>query len=473
MSLTRKIAINTIIQTAGRALALILGLISLAIMARYLGREGYGNFTTVIVFVQFFGIIADLGLSVILLQMTSEVGADKAQIFSNIFTFRFFSALILLGAAPIIVLFFPYPGIIKLGVLLAVGGIFFASLNQLLFGFFQKELKMMVVSIAEAVSRVVLIIFVVVAVYFDIGLTFILLATTLSAFIAFLINYFYSKKFVKLKFAFDWPLWREIFKRSWPVALAIVFNLIYLRADTLLLSLFKSQSTVGLYGAAYQVIDVLVVFPMMFMGLIMPIMSERWSAKNKEGFRDSLQQAFNAIVIFIVPLVVGTWFLAEKVMQMVAGSEFILSGNILRILIFGCGAVSLGTVFGYAIIAIGKQKKTIWVYALIAVTTLAGYLFFIPKYSYYGAAGMTVYSEVAVLILISLMFWRFVKIRPKFNILFKTILASLVMGVLLYFIQGWNLALVLILAITVYFASLYLLRGFSREMVREIISLKK
>lgn len=473
MSLTKKIAINTIIQTTGRASALLLGLIFIAMTARYLGREGYGNFTTVMVFVQFFGIIADLGLSVILLQMISEVGADKSKVFSNIFTFRFFTALILLSSAPLIVLFFPYPKIVKLGVILISGSVFCHSLNQLLFALFQKELKMMITSLAEVISRVIWIVLGVTAIYFNFNLYFILLAITSGNFVSLLINYCYSRKFIKLKFSFDWPLWRKIFKRTWPVALAIIFNLIYLRADTLILSLFKSQSTVGLYGAAYQVIDVLVVFPLMFMGLIMPIMSERWSTKNKEGFKDSLQKAFDSIIIFIVPLVVGTWFLADKVMTVVGGSEFILSGSILRILVFGCAAVSLGTVFGYAIIAIGKQKKTIWIYALSAITTLVGYLIFIPKYSYYGAAGMTVYSEFLVLLLTSVMLWHLVKVRPGFKVLFKSILASLVMGVLLYFIQTWNLVLVLALAVVVYFTILYLLKGFSREMVKEVISLRK
>jgi O-antigen/teichoic acid export membrane protein len=63
MRLSTKIAYNTIAQIIGKALATILGLVAVVIMARYLGRQGFGAYTTIITFLSFFGILADLGLT--------------------------------------------------------------------------------------------------------------------------------------------------------------------------------------------------------------------------------------------------------------------------------------------------------------------------------------------------------------------------------------------------------------------------
>ncbi|MBI4812347.1 oligosaccharide flippase family protein [Candidatus Falkowbacteria bacterium] len=63
MTLSARIAYNTIIQIAGKIISTALGLIAVAIMTRHLGTLGFGQYTTIITFLSFFGIIADLGLT--------------------------------------------------------------------------------------------------------------------------------------------------------------------------------------------------------------------------------------------------------------------------------------------------------------------------------------------------------------------------------------------------------------------------
>ena len=63
MSITKKLAYNTIIQFAGKILTTILGIVIIALMTRYLGKEGFGQYITVVAFLSFFGIIVDFGLN--------------------------------------------------------------------------------------------------------------------------------------------------------------------------------------------------------------------------------------------------------------------------------------------------------------------------------------------------------------------------------------------------------------------------
>ena len=73
MSLTRRVAHNTIIQTIGKAISTMLGILVVALMTRYLGQRGFGQYSTIIAFLQIFGILVDFGLTLITVQMISAL----------------------------------------------------------------------------------------------------------------------------------------------------------------------------------------------------------------------------------------------------------------------------------------------------------------------------------------------------------------------------------------------------------------
>ena len=108
MSLTRAVASNTAIQVTGKFIGTFLGLITVAVMTRYLGLAGYGEFTTVMSFLQFFGIIVDFGLTLTMVRMISNANVDEDKVASNIFNLRLLAGIVFFGLAPLIARTFPY-----------------------------------------------------------------------------------------------------------------------------------------------------------------------------------------------------------------------------------------------------------------------------------------------------------------------------------------------------------------------------
>ncbi|MBU3906191.1 flippase [Patescibacteria group bacterium] len=470
MSLYAKVAYNTIIQVIGKVISTALGLLAIAIITRYLGKTGFGQYTTIITFLSFFGIIADLGLTLVTVQMISRPGANQDKILSNLFSLRLVSALAFLGAAPLVAIFLPYDQIVKTGIIIAALSFLFIALNQILVGLFQKNLRMDKAAIAEVVSRIALVLGIIVVYRFKFGLTGVLAAAVLSSAVNFVLHFVFSRKFARIKLAIDLDVWKKIIKFSWPLAITIAFNLIYLKTDILILSLIKSQAEVGVYGAAYRVIDVLVTFPFMFAGIILPILTMSWAANNIQKFKDSLQKSFDAMVIAAIPLMIGAQFLAMQIMILVAGQEFAPSGSILKILVLAAGLIFIGCMFAHAVIALDKQRKIIWVYVFTAITAVIGYLIFIPRYSYFGAAWVTIYSELVVAIASLFLVWKYSGFLPNLKITARAIAASLIMAAVLYFIQEWNLIISLSIAIITYFAFLYLFNGITKDDIIKLIS---
>lgn len=469
MSLKAKIAENTITQIAGKVISTVLGLFSLALITRYLGQGGFGEYTIITTFLSFFAVAADLGLTLVTSQMISRPQANEQRLLNNLFGLRLISALIFIGLAPLVVFFFPYSQVVKIGVLIAALAFVFPALNQILIGLFQKKLSMDRAALAEVAGRIILIIGIVAAINLRAGLIGILVATVISSLVNFLLHYIFAIRFAVVKPEFDLALWKEIVSKTWPLAITIVFNLIYLRADTLILSFLKPQEDVGLYGAAYRLIDVLTTVPFMFAGLILPILTAAWFGDDRDGFRKVLQKSFNFMAILAIPLIVGAQFLARPIMSFVAGKDFVLAGNILYVLIFAVGAIFLGTMFSHAIIAIDKQRQTIWFYIFTSLSSLLGYLIFIPRYSYYGAAAVTIYSELAIALFSAYYVFKNTRFLPRLSLLLKSLIAAGIMGAFLYFFPQHyqdtlgGLIIIIALGSLIYFFSLYLLGGVRPE----------
>ncbi|MFC1612582.1 flippase, partial [Patescibacteria group bacterium] len=473
MSLTRKIAHNTLYQIVGRGGAGILAVVGIAMITRYLGREGFGIYTTITAFLMFFGIVVNFGITTITVQMISERDDGIDGLMSNLFTLRLISSAFFLGLAPIASLFFPYPTIIKVGIAITSFAFLFQMLTETIVGIFQKHLQMYKPALAEFFSRIIFVGLIMLFVYLKYGILSMMVVLNIANFIWFAITFYYAKKLVRIRFAFDWTLWRQILRRSWPIGVSIILNLMYLKTDVLILSVFKSQEAVGLYGAPYKLIDAVTMFAMMFMGLILPLLAASWAKQNIERFKKIFQKIFEGLVIVVVPMAIGTYFISKKIMVLIAGDQFAESGIILSILVLGAGSLFIGSLFAHVIVALDKQKMVIWGYAVDAVLSLILYFIFIPKYSYIGAAWVTVFSETLIALIGLWVIYRVTGILPKFiKIFFKSIFAALPMALALYYLQNLHVVFLMLIATAVYGFFIILFRGLHPREVKEIIRLK-
>ncbi len=473
MSTTRKIAHNTIAQLGGKTISTILGLIAIGMMTRYLGQEQFGWYITTITFLQFVGILIDFGLIPVTAQMLSEPAHDKKELLKNLFSYRILTATIFLGIAPFVALILPYPTEVKIAISFTSISMLSVALNQVFIGFLQTKLKMHIAAIGEVLGRIALVVGLWLFMAKGYGFVPIMIVVTVAAVVYTLYLWFKTNQLSPIRFTFDRQIWKEITIKMWPIAISIIFNVIYLKGDTLILSFLRSQAEVGIYGAAYRVIDVLAQMAMMIMGVMLPLLAYSWSRKIKSEFQKYYQQSFDMMMMLVVPMVVGVLALAKPIMNLIAGPEFADSVIILQILILGIFGLYLGAVFGHCAVAIDKQKQTMWIYISNAVITLIGYLIFIPKYGLHGAAWMTVFSELYAGLLLFLAIKHYTKEKLKIKTFAKIIFSALVMGGVLIIWSQLHILFLVPIGVVVYGAFLFGLGGISKNTVQEILSLKK
>ncbi len=474
MSLTRQVAHNTIIQIIGKVVSTILGVVALGMLARYLGVEQFGWYTTTVAFLQFVGILTDFGLIPVTAQMMGENnGLDKKKLLQNLFGFRLTTSVFFFLLAPLIALLFSYPREVHEAIAISAIGFVGIGLNQVLTGYFQYRLKMHVQSIAEFISRVVLIgvLFLIITWQTSFVATMGLIVIPNLVFTLFL--FFGAKQDVDIKPAYDWTMWKIIIIKMWPIAISILFNVVYLKGDLLILASYRSQSEVGLYGSAYRVVDIIAQTSMLFMGIVLPLLAASWSQKNLEQFKKRAQKSFDGLFLLAIPSICGIAFLAPQLMTLISGKEFVLAGIPLKILSLAIFGVFLGSFFGHVAVAIDQQKRTIWVYLSCAILTLVGYFVFIPLYGMTGAAWMSAFSEIYVGVMLAIVIYPLSKLKLNFSPFIKSIVCSLIMVGVLLPLQSLPTLFLIPLGGLVYTGSLYLTGGISKNMVQEILSLKK
>lgn len=472
MSVARALAANTAVQLAGKVVSTAIGIVVVGLMTRLLGQEGFGKYSTANAFLQVFAIVMDLGITVMFVQMLGEkAGDEKAErkIVSSIFTLRVIMAGVVISIAPVIGLLMPYDLDLKLALFALWGSFFFTIINQVVIGVHQRHLKMHVVAISEVVGRTVLLVGVLIATVYGWGLVPVVLIVSVGGIANFLVNFLVAKRYADFSWNVDVAFWKHAIKRSWPIGVSILFSLIYFKADTLVLSFIRPQAEVGVYGAAYRVLEILVTLPFMYAGVLLPVIAKAWADGQRTRFAHLIQKSFDAFALLVFPLVVGTQIIATKAMTLVAGPDFTQSGDILRILILATGIIFIATIFSHAIVALDRQRAMLPVYIVTSIVTLAGYVLFIPVYGMWAAAWLTVGSELAVMLGNIVITVRTLKMRVDWTVSGKALLASVIMYLVARPFADQSLFLTIAVAALVYFAVAFATKALTKEMIEELL----
>jgi O-antigen/teichoic acid export membrane protein len=308
-------------------------------------------------------------------------------------------------------------------------------LTQMLAAPFQVAANMRAPVLADAAGRVVLVAGLAVVAWRGLGLHAMVAVTAAANVVTFGITFLAARRLLPIRLACDADVWASIIRRSWPIALSILFNLVYLRADQVLLSLLKPSADVGLYAAPYRLIDVLTQFPHMVMGLVLPVLAVAWARRDRVAFAHRTQRTFDGLALLAFPLAAGAIVLGTPLMTFVSGAEFAGSGPILALLAFALLGIFLGAPFGYAVVALGVQRRMLVGYAVVAAATLTGYLITIPLWSYWGAAWMTIASETAIAVWTFAVVRRASGLRLSLRIAGSAFLAAAAMGVAVAFVS--------------------------------------
>jgi O-antigen/teichoic acid export membrane protein len=414
-TVAEKLFKNTAISFVAKLGSAFLGVVSLGILTRSLGKEGFGEYSIILAYLYIFSLFADFGLYSLLLREMSSSEKDSQKIFSHIFFLRVVFLVVVFACSLVLIRLFPYSDAVKNNLIYGVCIYAFMSLNQIITAVFQKHLSMFVVAISEVLSRVFQVGFFVVLLFSHRAtLEWFLYGSMIATGINFLILFFARRRWMTFSFALDKNMLRYLLVEAWPMGVSIIFVFVYFKMDSIILSVVKGVEAVGIYNSAYKIFENLIVFPAIFIGLVIPLLSKLYLT-DKEQFKKLFQRTQDALIIGATPLVCGGIVLSGPVLDLVAGKDFVVAQQSFIFLLCALFFVFVANLYGAMVIILKKQKIATFVYALGAAFNFIANLYFIKQYSYTGAAMVTLATELLVTSLLFLIVVKEIGYKPSFN----------------------------------------------------------
>jgi len=467
-TVTKNIFWLSIGQIVGR---LFRGLI-IIYAARVLGTIEYGVFAYVLSLAGFFMIFSDIGVNQIL---TKEV-AKKPEEDTYYFATTFWIKLVLLIFTAILIIFLtPYFSKIeaakKLLPFIALLSVF-DGLRELSVAFFRAKEKMELEALVTSVTNLSFAIFgfVILSLMANTkALTFTyILSAGLGAMAGIIIL---RKYFGKIISFFRKDLIKEILTSAWPIAFLGIIGIFMLNTDIVMLGFFRTSQEVGLYSAGQRIIQLLYTLPMILAISFFPILSRFIGQKDNVKTRLLMERGMVAVFFLAIPIAVGGVILGKEIINFLYGSEYLAATFSFQILILTVLLIFPAMLIGNYILAYNKQRK-ITPYAILgAVGNIVLNAILIPRFGIVGAAVATLSSQIIYYSLT----WRLAKKINNFLTLCylkKIIAAAILMGILNFVLNKFELSLILNIVISAGFY-FYLLHLFKENIISEIKSLIK
>jgi len=392
-SIFYRIGFNTFIQILGKGISIILGFISVGLLTRYLGQEGFGNFTLVFAYLSLFGILADFGLQLTMVRELAKKESLPKKIYGTYFWLKVFLVIISTLLAIICLLFFPYSRFLKIGIIVASMGVAVGVLNTYGAVIFQANLRLDLVTAVDVLTKIITTIFIVLFVLLKSGFYSILVTILIGNLAGTILIIFLIKKLITFNLVFNLNLAKKLIIQSFPVGFISVLALFYFKIDTLILSIFRGANEVGIYGLAYKIIENLLVLWGFYIATLYPLLSNLLSKRKTIEAVELWRKSLLISLGFSATIIVIGYIFAPLVIQILGGREFGGSVIALRILLFSLPLFFVNNLFYHTFLAKNETRWPLLAISSSLIFNLILNLIFIPKWGYIAAALNTLITE--------------------------------------------------------------------------------
>lgn len=395
MNPSSKIAFNTAAQVVGRVINVILGLLVTAFLTRFLGASGYGDYVFITSAVLFFVAFSDLGLGTIGVREASREKKTASRIFGNALLIKLLLSFGTLGILGILVVALPqfsglHPAALTAGLVLV-----FLGLRTSAEVIFQTKLRLELTSLLQVLSTLILFLGIW---WFKDGLTllWVMKLWVFGAMATAVLGIILASRLVKIDLRLDLSLAKKLFKEALPLGLFFLSYSAYDRGiDSFMLKTFVDSKAVGFYGLSYKIHSNLILAAAYLMNSLFPMISG-FQTREKEKLQQLYQKAFGLLFSLGILGSLGILVLAPWAVRIIAGADFTPSILTLRILSLATFFAFLNHLTGYSLVALGRQKTLLKIAILALLTNVVFNWLLIPRFSFYGAALVTVLTEALV-----------------------------------------------------------------------------
>jgi O-antigen/teichoic acid export membrane protein len=191
------------------------------------------------------------------------------------------------------------------------------------------------------------------------------------------------------------PFLAHMLRATMPFAALYVFSVVLSKADTVMLAAMRDYQEVGIYSAAYKLMEIGFLFPTCVVSVLFPVLSRHAHESPDEFVHVSERAVLYSAVVFL-PAVIACWLVSDIIIVKVYSAAFRDSIVPFRILIASLSFYLIDQIYAHSLVACNRQNQNLSALVGATVLNLCLNVILIPRYGATGAAVATLVSLVCL-----------------------------------------------------------------------------
>lgn len=390
-----RVVANTVVQFIAPGVRVAVGVVLVAILGRYLGVAGFGEYGLVVAYVVLLtNVLAEWGLATILVREIARRPEERPSLISSATLLQ----LVLAGLS--------YLGVIGIALLSSYSGEVRASLAvfgltlllapvQMLTAHFMTDLRLVRLVAPAVAGTLAQLVLVLVAVALQGPLVAVMAAGAAGVAVEQVWTAAITLRELPLGRPTTRP-WKTFLGESWPLAVSTVLSMGARQAPVLVLATF-GMGAVGIYAAADKIPTYLARVPYAFRATMFPLLARRW--REASGSAELAAVVVAGAVLLTAPLAVVGVLFARDIVTLVFGAAFADAALPFAALMVAFVFVAVGILLEAVLVAAGAQRTNLAIRVAAALVLLALLPLVAPRLGATGAAAAVLASSVAAVLL--------------------------------------------------------------------------
>ena len=448
-------------RTIGYAAIVLLALVSTPLLTRHLGVEDFGRYVTVSTLMMIITLVADAGLTAVgIREHAVRDAAGRSRLMQNLLGLRVVvavaSAVGLVGVLAAV----GADGVIVAGAAAGGAGVILLMVQHTFTIPLHAELRLALATGLEVLRQVLVVAGIVALVVAGAGLVAFLAITIPAGLVVLVITVIVLRASVELRPRLDEV--RYLVREAVPAAAAATLSTLFYRVSILMVGALATATQTGYFATSFRVLEAFVPVPAMLVTAANPALA-RFAETDRPRLVAAMQQLFDVAVILGIASVIATFFMAEPIVDVIAGEEFAPAIDVLRIQAITFAATFLMPLFSGALWILREKRALVVgnVVGVVAAIVLTGALVTVGD-----AEGAAVGMIIAEAILVGYLGIALVRshpdVRPSLGRLPRIAVATAAAAAI------WLVPVPPVaqaaLAVAVYFGVLLALRALPREL---------
>lgn len=375
----------------------VISLVYFALVARLLGPEKTGLYTSVLATTTIAVVFVDLGLTNVFIRDTARDPARLPVALGNMLTVKCVTGLLSYVGLLVAVHLAGFAH--EFVILTAISGLtmLLDSLHLTLYGALRVRGELKYEAVGMVVSQFITLLIGGAALVLWRGPVRLLLIGFLVASMANVLFAWYQLGRANVTVKWRWPgsHFKALVITAIPFALAAIFNRIYSYLDVLMLNRLAGNAATALYSTPSKITFAFQFIPLALVAALYPRLSEYYQ-NNKTKCAQAFGDSFIYLTAIALPVTLGLYWLAEPLTLFLFGKEY--QGAVVPLQILGLSLVWAFASFpvGALLNASNRQTRQTVLTGIVLVLNAGLNWYFIPHYGAVAAAWATLVGSIVL-----------------------------------------------------------------------------